>query len=170
MAGRAGGARQARRGCPLLAIAPLPPILPVLPHVCVHRQRPHIHGRPGSLARRREQPLDAVEIAARKHGDRWSGTGKIRTEYIGIVDGEDRSEVRYQRGTSGLMPTVLQRLAQTIVLAMLERVNQRKNALQVEHGVRARNRRRQRCPRLRCQKPRVRRCDYEAQISRPFPP
>ena len=77
--------------------------------------------------------------------------------------------MRHQRHTRRLMPAVLQRLAQPIVVAVLQRVHQREHPLQVEHRVLARDRRRQRRTRLLRRQTFERRRDDEAQVVRPRP-
>ena len=66
------------------------------------------------------------------------------------------------------MPPILHAFANPLVLAMLERVHQREDPLQVEDGVGTRHRVRERCPRLGGREAYCRRRDDKTKVVRPW--
>ena len=109
------------------------------------------------------------EVAPRQHGHRRTRARQAGAEHVGIVDRERRGEMRHQRRPRRLMPAILHRLAQPIVLAVLQRVHQRQHPLQVENRILARHRGRQRRACLRRGQADKRRRHDQPQILGPSP-
>src|SRR3989442_15021260 len=107
-------------------------------------KRPDSHRGSGGFACGLQEPLNSSEVAPRHDGNRWTRTGEKCPEDVRIVDREHRAKMRHERGACRLMPAVLKRLAKPIVLAVLQRMDQRQDSLEIEDSVLPRNRRRER--------------------------
>jgi len=118
---------------PFVPVAPFSPLL-------MRRQGPYGHRRTSRFAGRLQHAFNAREFSPGEHGNGGSGARQACTEHVRIVDAKHGVEVRDQSRTRGLVPSILKRVAKSIVFARLERMNQREDTLQVEDGVVARNR------------------------------
>jgi hypothetical protein len=148
---------------------PFTTIPPVSPSVLMRRERPDNHRRAGRFACGLQHLFNTREFSPGEHGHRWSGARQARTEHIGIVDAQHGVEMRHQRRSSGLVPSIPKRVAKAIVFACLQRMNEREDTLQIEDGVVARNRRGKRGACFRRRQAGERRRNDDTQVVRPLP-
>ena len=91
----------------------------------------------------RQHLLDFTQSLTRQRDDRWARAAEKRTEQVGMREAQGGIESRHKRLTRGLMQPVGEAFAEQRVIATLQRLEQKKDALHVCDGVFQWNRLRQ---------------------------